>query len=105
MSDELGRAYRRLIRAYPRGPRRDELLDTLLEAAPPDRRRPTRRESVNLIRHGLRARLGYPRGRAVVVLVFLVGLVGAYFGGAAGNRLGWEFTTPVPSAATAAPIT
>ncbi|MEV6845038.1 hypothetical protein [Actinoplanes sp. NPDC051411] len=105
MSDALGRAYRRLLRFYPRGPRRDELLDTLLEAASPGRRRPTVRESVNLIRHGLRARMGYPRGRAVVVLVFLAGLVGAYFGGAAGSRLGWEFASPVPSAATAAEVT
>lgn len=105
MSGDLGRAYRRLIRAYPRGPRRDELLDTLLEAAPADRRRPTLRESVNLIRHGLRARLGYPRSRAVVVMVFLVGLIGAYFGGAGGSRLGWEFASPVPSAAAAAAAT
>jgi hypothetical protein len=105
MPDDLGRAYRRLLRAYPRGPRRDELLDTLLEAAPPDRRRPTVSEGVNLIRHGLRARLGYPRGRAVVVMVFLVGLLGAYFGGAGAGRLGTEFVSPVPSAATAATIT
>jgi hypothetical protein len=105
MSDDLGRAYRRLIRAYPRGPRREELLDTLLEAAPADRRRPTVGESVNLLRHGLRARLGFPRSRAVVVLVFLVGLIGAYFGGAAGNRLGWEFAPPLPSGAAADQIT
>jgi hypothetical protein len=105
MPADLARAYGRLLRAYPRGPRREELLDTLLEAAPADRRRPTVRESVNLIRHGLRARLGYPRGRAVVVMVFLVGLLGAYLGGAAGNRLGWEFTSPVPTGATAAEVT
>ena len=105
MSDALGRAYRRLLRSYPRGPRRAELLDTLLEAAPADRRRPTIGESFNLIRHGLRARLGYPRSRAVVVLAFLVGLVGAYLGGAAGSRLGLEFASTVPSAATAATIT
>jgi hypothetical protein len=105
MSADLGRAYRRLLRAYPRGPRREELLDTLLEAAPADRRRPTVRESVNLVRHGLRARLGYPRSKAVVVLVFLIGLLGAYFGGAGGSRLGWSFATPVPSAAAAAEIT
>lgn len=105
MPDDLARAYRRLLRAYPRGPRREELLDTLLEAAPPGRRRPTVGEGVNLLRHGLRARLGYPRSRAVVVLAFLVGLLGAYLGGAAGSRLGWQFACPVPSAATAGPIT
>jgi hypothetical protein len=105
MPADLGRAYRRLLRAYPPGPRREELLDTLLEAAPPTRRRPTVRESVNLVRHGLRARLGFPRSRAVVVLVFLAGLVGAYFGGAAGNRLGLEFVSPVPSAAVAGQVT
>src|ERR1700754_2988303 len=105
MSGDLARTYRRLIRAYPRGPRRDELLDTLLEAAPADRRRPTLKEGVNLIRHGLRARLGYPRSRAVVVMVFRTGLIGAYFGGAATSRLGWQFASPVPSAATAATVT
>ena len=105
MSDDLGRAYRRLLHAYPRGPRRDELLDTLLEAAPAGRHRPTVKETVNLIRHGLRARLGYPRSRAVVVMVFLVALLGAYLGGAAGSRLGWTFASPVPSAAESAEIT
>jgi hypothetical protein len=105
MPGDLDRAYRRLIRAYPRGPRRDELLDTLLEAAPADRRRPTVREGVDLVRHGLRARLGYPRSRAVVVMVFLVALTGAFFTGAAGHRLGWEFAPPLPSGAAADKIT
>jgi hypothetical protein len=64
----LLRAYRRLLRAYPPGPRRDELLDTLVECAPPGRRRPTLREVVNLTRHGSRARLGRPKSRGIVVL-------------------------------------
>lgn len=102
MSDRIGAAYRWLLRVYPRGARRAELEGTLLDAG---RGRPTVRESMNLIRHGLRARLGYPRGGAVVVLVFLVGLAGAYFGGAAGHRLGWQFAPPMPSGAAAEEIT
>ncbi|GAA3347865.1 hypothetical protein GCM10020358_64250 [Amorphoplanes nipponensis] len=105
MSADLGRAYRRLLRAYPRGPRRDELLDTLLDAASPGQRRPTAREAVNLIRYGLRARLGYPRTSTVVVLSVLAALAGAYFGGAAAHRLGLEFFSATPPAAVTAELT
>ena len=54
---------------------------------------------------GLRARLGFPRGRAVVVLSLLVALCGAAVGGALGSRLGWEFAEPYPSGAAAAEVT
>ncbi|MEU7901244.1 hypothetical protein [Actinoplanes sp. NPDC049118] len=87
----LERRYRRLVRVYPRGPRREELLITLLDCAPPDRRRPTARETANVLRHGLRGRLGRPRSRAVVVLATLAALVAGCFGAAAMSVLGWQF--------------
>jgi hypothetical protein len=47
------------------------LLHTLLELAPPNRRHPTLREVANILRHGVRARLGRPRSRSVVALATL----------------------------------
>ncbi|WP_305783623.1 hypothetical protein [Symbioplanes lichenis] len=98
MTSDPGRAYRRVLRAYPPGPRREELLVTLLDAG---RRRPSAREIVNLSRHGLRARLGYPRSRVIVLLSLLVALFGAIPGAAAGHRLGWEFAPELPTGAAA----
>lgn len=52
-------AYRRLLLAYPAGYREErgeELLSTLLAAAPPGRRRPTIAEAVDLVYHGIRTR-------------------------------------------------
>ena len=100
----LRRAYRRLLRVYPRGPRRDELLDTLVECAPPGRRRPTPREVVNLTWHGSRARLGRPRSRGIVVLALFVALAGGLLGAAGANRLGWHAVEPLPAGAEAAGI-
>ncbi|MDT4988615.1 MAG: hypothetical protein QOI74_2709, partial [Micromonosporaceae bacterium] len=97
MSEGLGRRYRRLLRVYPPGARRDELLDTLLQAAAPGRRGPTVRESANLLRHGIRARLGRPGSTAVVVFAVLVAVVGGFLGAAAAARLSWEAARPLPS--------
>lgn len=93
----LDRRYRLLLRAYPPGRRRSELLDTLLEAAPADRSRPTVRETVNLLRYGLRARLGRPASRGVVVLAVLIALVTGFAGAAALARVTWEFVPGYPS--------
>jgi hypothetical protein len=90
----LVEAYRRLIRVYPRGPRREELLDTLIEAAPQGRRRPALREVGNLVCHGARARLGRPASRGIVVLAAFVALAGGFLGAAGANRLGWEAAGP-----------
>ena len=52
-------AYRRLLLAYPaayRQSRGDEIVSTLLAAAPPGRRRPTIAEAANLVYHGIRTR-------------------------------------------------
>ncbi len=58
MSD-LERWYRRLLRAYParyRADRGDEIIGTLLEAAPADRERPRLREAAALVAGGAQAR-------------------------------------------------
>ena len=100
----LVRAYRRLLRAYPPGSRRDELLDTLVECAPPGRRRPTLREVANLVRHGSRARLGRPKSQGIVVLALFVALAGGFLGAGATNGLGWRAVRPLPGGAEAAEI-
>jgi hypothetical protein len=58
-------AYRRLLLAYPadyRNERGDELVSTLLAAAPPGRRRPTIAEAFDLLYHGIRTRARVTRG-------------------------------------------
>lgn len=87
----LERDYRRLVLAYPPGPRRAEMLQTLLDCAPDDRKRPAAREVGNILRHGLRARLGRPRSRSVVVLAVLAAVVAGCFGAAGMSLLGWQF--------------
>ncbi|MCA2211309.1 hypothetical protein [Jidongwangia harbinensis] len=100
----LVRAYRRLLWIYPPGPRRDELLDTLVECAPPGRRRPALRERVNLARHGGRARLGRPNSRGIVVLALFLALAGGFLGAGGTNWLGWQASRPLPVGAEAAEI-
>jgi len=100
----LVRAYRRLVRVYPRGPRRDELLDTLVECAAPGRPRPTLREIVNLAYHGSRARLGRPASRGIVVLASLIALAAGFAGAGGANRLGWQAVGSLPAGAEAAEI-
>lgn len=76
--DGLDRWYAALLRAYPRWYRRErgvEIVTTLLDAAPPGRRRPTGRDIFDLVGGGLRCRLRPPRGipprlTAVVVALF-----------------------------------
>ncbi|MEV6635894.1 hypothetical protein AB0M54_34600 [Actinoplanes sp. NPDC051470] len=101
----LERRYRRLLRAYPKGPRRDELLDTLLAAAPPGRPRPTPAETLDLVRHGARARLGRPAGRWVVVTAVLVALTIGYAGAAFAARITWTAVPGYPTGARLAEIT
>lgn len=99
MAATLARRYRRLLFCYPRAHRRDELLATLLEAAPPGRTRPTARETVNLIQHGLRARLGRPESRTVTAWAVLATIVSGLFAAAFATRAGWETAEPLPRAA------
>lgn len=101
----LGRRYRFLLRAYPPGRRRDEVLDTLMEAAPAGRSRPTVRETLNLLRYGMRARLGRPAKPSVVVMAVLVALFTGYVGAAGASRLAWNAVPDYPSGAALAEIT
>ena len=106
-SRALGRRYRRLLLAYPAAYRRrhgDELLTTLLDAAGPDRVRPSRRDVVDLVRGGLRQRFRLPVGKApVAVAVFAAFAFGA-LGAGTGSFLGWCTTPPLRVDASAAQI-
>lgn len=72
------------------------MLDTLIECAPPGRRRPTLREVANVLRHGHRAQFGRPGRSGVLVLAVFVAAAAAFLGAAAGNRIGWEAVGPLP---------
>ncbi|WP_155371126.1 hypothetical protein [Catellatospora vulcania] len=85
----LERRYRRLLRWYPksyRDSRGDEIVSTLLDLAPPGRRRPTPAEAADLIEGGLRCRLGVARvdglddglAHAAPVALALLGGAGAF---------------------------
>ncbi|MBU2661996.1 hypothetical protein KOI35_00600 [Actinoplanes bogorensis] len=89
------RLYRLILRTYPKGPRREELYGTLVEKG-----RPSLREAANLIRWGLRARLGRPRSRMVVVVATLVALMAGLFTAAMASRLAVEVSpAALPDAA------
>ncbi len=103
-SPALERAYRRLLLAYPRRFRRDrgtEILTTLLDAAPPDRRRPTAWETADLLAGGIRARLLPPPGASGAVTATIVALLVGIGGAAAAGRLGWEASATMPTTSTA----
>lgn len=104
MTDKLTSRYRRLLFAYPPAYRRfrgEELLGALLDAAPSGRTRPTVRETVNIIRHGLRARLGRPASHTVVAWAMLTAVISGAFSAAFATRAGWETARPLPRAAEA----
>ncbi|GAA5193487.1 hypothetical protein GCM10023322_55620 [Rugosimonospora acidiphila] len=104
MTDKLTRRYRRLLFAYPGAYRRlrgEELLGALLDAAPSGRTWPTVREAANLIRHGLRARLGRPASRTVVAWTVLTVVISGVFSAAFATRAGWQTARPLPRAAEA----
>ncbi|RKR92147.1 hypothetical protein BDK92_6581 [Micromonospora pisi] len=99
--------YRRLLLAYPSDYRRErgeELLDTLLATAPPGRRRPAVREAANLLRHGLRCRLGRPTSGGIVIVAGFTALLFGFLGSVAGSWLGWQAARPLPDSAEAAAI-
>jgi hypothetical protein len=79
-SAALERRYRWLLRAYPadyRDARGEELVSTLLDAAPPGRSMPSPADVADLVGHGVRQRLGVARdagfdaGRALAAPVAL----------------------------------
>lgn len=68
MSQALEARYRWLLRAYPKGYRRErgaEMIGTLMEAAGDDQRRPTPREAAALVLRGLQARAGAHHARSL----------------------------------------
>lgn len=65
---------------------------------------PTAGKVGDLVRHGLRARLGRPKSSGVVVLAILVTLVCGLFGAAAATRVGWEFAPSSPGGAESAAL-
>jgi hypothetical protein len=93
--------FRQVLRAYPKGLRRDEMLDTLMLAGTAL----TWRAVANLVWHGLRARLGRPLSRMVVVTALLVALTTGYLAAAVSDRLAWEAVPDYPAGAELAEIT
>jgi hypothetical protein len=96
----LGRRYHLLMLCYPRGYRRtrgEEIVATFLDLAPADRTRPTLREAADLVRHGLRCRLGRPASRTVVVWAALTAVAWGLFTGGFAARLAWETARPLPT--------
>jgi hypothetical protein len=107
MSDPLTRRYRRLLLAYPHDYRRshgDELLGSLLDAAQPGRTRPTGRETANLVRHGLRCRLGRPASRSVVTWATLTAVICGLFTAALATWAAWHTSQPLPDRTEAVAI-
>ncbi|MEU2664178.1 hypothetical protein [Micromonospora sp. NPDC007220] len=105
--DPLARRYRRLLFCHPRAYRQaraDEMVGVLLDAAPPDRTRPTSREAANLIRHGLRCRLGRPASRTVGVWATLTAVICGLFTAALATRAAWETSPPQPDRAETAAL-
>ncbi|MFG3604015.1 hypothetical protein [Micromonospora chersina] len=103
----LTRHYRRLLLAYPRAYRRErgeELLGLLLDAAPAGRTRPTLGEAVDLIRGGLRCRLGRPGSSTVGVWALLTALICGLFTAALASRVAWETSRPQPDRAEFAAV-
>lgn len=105
--DPLTRHYRRLLLCYPRSYRRDrgeEILGLLLDTAPAGRIRPTLREALDVVRNGLRCRLGRPTSRTVGVWAVLTAVICGLFTAAATSRVAWETSRPQPDRAEAAAI-
>ncbi|GAB7044110.1 MULTISPECIES: hypothetical protein [Catenuloplanes] len=86
--------------AFPPGPRRAELLDTLAESG----ERLSARETADILWHGARARLGRPKNPLVVPLALLVMVLGAFVGGVASTRVAWAAVPPLPSGDRAAAL-
>lgn len=87
--------YRWLLLSYPRAYRRArgaEILQTLQDVAP---RRHGLRIGANLVRHGLRARLGRPASRGVVVWASVFAVACGLFAASFGIWLAWLGSRPL----------
>ncbi|MEU8295935.1 hypothetical protein AB0C04_01425 [Micromonospora sp. NPDC048909] len=100
--DPLANRYRRLLLCYPRKWRRlrgEEMVAVLLASATPGRTRPTPRETVNLLRHGLRSRLGRPASYSVVACAVLTAVICGLFSAALASWVAWQTARPLPDRA------
>jgi hypothetical protein len=93
-----GSLYRLLVHAYPPGPRRQELLDTIADRIGTGRSRvrPSLPQVISLLRHGLRARLGRPTSRAIVPIALLIAVCSAYPAAVLTARLALSVEDSVP---------
>ncbi len=96
--------HRWLLLAYPRKYRRErgaEILETVRDVAPTRR---LLRVAVNLLGHGLRARLGRPSSRSVVVWAAVFATACALFAASFGSWLAWLGSRPLDHNELAAAI-
>ncbi|MCI4061189.1 hypothetical protein MRQ36_00815 [Micromonospora sp. R77] len=87
--------HRWLLLSYPRDYRRErgaEILETVQDVAPTSRRA---RVAANLVRHGLRARLGRPASRSVVVWASIFAVVCGLFAASFATWLTWVDSRPL----------
>lgn len=98
------RRYRWVLVAYPRAYRRErgrEIIGTFLDAG---REKLSARETVNLLGHGMRARLGRPASRRIVALAALTSILCGLFAASFATRVAWETARPLPSIGEAAEV-
>ncbi len=94
----LARRYRLLLLTYPRSYRRqrgEEIVTTLMDAAPTGRARPTRTEVVDLLLGGFRHRFRV-RGAGGLLVAGCGALIAMVALGAFGGFLGWQTAPPLP---------
>jgi hypothetical protein len=89
-----------LLLAYPRPYRRrhgPEIVTTLLEMAPPGRRRPGPADAAHLLASGLRQRFRLPVGRPLALIAaIMAALAGGALGAAAGSWAGAQTFADLP---------
>lgn len=77
------------------------MVGTFLDSG---RTRPSLREALNLVVHGMRTHLGRPESRAVVVGAVLTSILCGLFAAAGATRLAWETAYPLPAKEHAAAV-
>jgi hypothetical protein len=95
---------RLILAAYPKGLRRAEIEDLLLMAAADGHGRLGAGGVTNLLRHGLRARLGRAGSNGVVALAMIVSVIAGFLLASAANRLAWETAPNLPDGAARAAL-
>ncbi|MEV4708764.1 hypothetical protein [Actinoplanes sp. NPDC049316] len=95
---------RLILAAYPKGARRAEIEDLLLMAAADGHAEPGARGVTNLLRHGLRARLGRAGSNGVVALAMIVSVIAGFLLASATSRLAWEAAPDLPDGARRAAL-